>query len=623
MRPKSITFVGLGILGIAIAAGAIALVAADLGRAKSQIIESVERATGLTLVVGELTLNILPVPTVSIKNAVLGNAAWGNAPQLAKVGEISARLALLPLLFGQHVRVTRLRMSDVDLFLETDAHGRGNWAFGDMTGKSPGQASPLPGGTAEPQPIIAGDIEVDDMAISYRDSRGAAVSRVSLDSIKLTGNATSTAFSFGLKIDGNGLAASPVAASERLSSVEYHLAATVSGDPEGSIQLKSIHGSFGPSSFDGEASVVLTGPRPTLTAKFDVPMIDLTQNQTIDQTAPAGPTAKSGQDRLFAGDPLILPLDALAPFDGDLILNVVTVKFRHATLDHIVAHATLTDGNLQIAPFSLDIGEGHVVGKVGISTSQAPPTIAVDITGKNIDVGKFVAAITSDDLLDGKGDLTVALRGKGESMSAIMASLDGDSVLIVGRGVIKHEFVDLIGADVFRDAFAMNQGKQTATLNCMVARFDVQKGLATAHGLLMDTPDVTLSGHGAVNLGTERIDLEMTPRPKRPGLLDLPVTVDIGGTLAHPTAESNKVLIAKDVAVDVASGVVSPALILAPMLLGSGGDQNPCLLAVGRASARASSTGAGQHDGSPADAIGAVGTALDDIGRSIDKFLAK
>ena len=292
-----------------------------------------------SLVVGELTLNILPVPTVSIKNAVLGNAAWGNAPQLAKVGEISARLALLPLLFGQHVRVTRLRMSDVDLFLETDAHGRGNWAFGDMTGKSPGQASPLPGGTAEPQPIIAGDIEVDDLAISYRDSRGAAVSRVSLDSIKLTGNATSTAFSFGLKIDGNGLAASPVAASERLSSVEYHLAATVSGDPEGSIQLKSIHGSFGPSSFDGEASVVLTGPRPTLTAKFDVPMIDLTQNQTIDQTAPAGPTAKSGQDRLFAGDPLILPLDALAPFDGDLILNVVTVKFRHATLDHIVAHA--------------------------------------------------------------------------------------------------------------------------------------------------------------------------------------------------------------------------------------------------------------------------------------------
>ena len=209
-------------------------------------------------------------------------------------------------------------------------------------------------------------------------------------------------------------------------------------------------------------------------------------------------------------------------------------------------------------------------------------------------------------------------------MSAIMASLNGNSVLIVGRGVIKHEFVDLIGADVFRDAFAIIKASRRPLSIAWWRALMSRKGWRPRmfSGYSSNLPDVTLSGHGAVNLGTERIDLEMTPRPKRPGLLDLPVTVDIGGTLAHPTAESNKVLIAKE-AVDVASGVVSPALILAPMLLGSGGDQNPCLLAVGRASARASSTGAGQHDGSPADAIGAVGTALDDIGRSIDKFLAK
>jgi uncharacterized protein involved in outer membrane biogenesis len=471
---------------------------------------------------------------------------------------------------------------------------------------------------AESAPLVSGDVVVDDVAITYRDSRGISTAKASLDNVKLTGTVTPPAFNFTMTIDGNGLTTTPVAASERLSSMGYHLAAMVSGDPD-KLTLKSIHGSFGPSSFDGEASLSFDGPRPTLTAKIDVPMVDLTQDQAI----PVGQAAKSGQDRVFGGDPLLLPLNALASFDGDLAVNVVAVKSRHANLDHIVAHLNLAEGNLQVEPFSLDVGGGHIVGKVSVSVSQSPATIAVDVAGKEIDVGKFVAAISGDDVLEGKGDLTVTVHGRGDSVRAIMASLDGDSALVVGRGVIKHEFVDLIGADVFRDAFASNQGKQTASLNCMVARFDVRKGLATAHGLLMDTADVTLSGHGSVNLGTERIDLEMTPRPKRPGLLDLPVTVDIGGTLVHPTAQSNKVLIAKDVAVDVVGGVVSPALALAPMLLGSGGDRNPCLLALGRASAGASPTGSGQYNGSPASTNGAVGAALDDIGRSIDKFFAK
>ena len=203
-------------------------------------------------------------------------------------------------------------------------------------------------------------------------------------------------------------------------------------------------------------------------------------------------------------------------------------------------------------------------------------------------------------------------------MRAIMASLDGDTSLVVGKGVIKHQLVQLIGADLFTEMFAPPNGRQTANLNCMVARFDLRKGLATAHGLLMDTEDVTMVGHGTVDLDSQRIALEVTPRPKQRGLLALPLTVDIGGTLTHPVAQSNKVLIAKDVAVDIVTDAVGPATDLID------GEQarNPCLRALNKQTNGAVS-GAGTQSAAPKNGDSGIGGLINDIGRSIDRIFEK
>ena len=618
MRRKTILFVSLGAIAIAVAGGAMALISVDFGRFKSQFVEQIEHATGRSLVVGDMSFNVLPMPTLSIKNVTLANALSSASPPMIRVGDISARFALLPLVFGGPLRISRLRINDVEINLETDAGGHGNWLLGGLatdSGKPPSAAAK--GNAALDLPVI-GDTIAQEVTITYRDGRTGTTSTASLDSIKLIGHADASAFNFDLRIDGNGLAATPLAASERLSSMEYHLAATVSGDRDKPILLKSIHGNFGASSVSGEGSLALNGPRPILTAALDVPAIDL-----LHAEAMAGRATKPSGDLVFSSNPLALPLDALRAFDGDLMLKVGAIASGGATMEKVWAHFNLDDGNLLIAPFSTDIGGSHVTGKASLSARASLPVVVVNLEAKEIDVGKVVTAISGDDLIDGKGDWTIAARGQGDSVRAIMASLDGNSSLVVGKGLIKHQLVDLVGADVFRDAFAVDEGKQTANLNCMVARFDIRKGLATAHGLLMDTHDVTLSGHGTVDFASERIALEMTPRPKERSLLALPITVEIGGTLAHPTARSDNVLIAKDVAVDIASGAVSPALALAPILLGSGGARNPCLIALGHVVAANSSSALARPGAEPAKKDNGAGTALDDIGRSIDDFFEK
>ena len=146
-------------------------------------------------------------------------------------------------------------------------------------------------------------------------------------------------------------------------------------------------------------------------------------------------------------------------------------------------------------------------------------------------------------------------------------------------------------------------------LNCMVARFDIRNGRATARGLLLDSDQVTMSGSGTINLGTEQLALEVVPKPKDISLLNLAMPIDIGGRLSHPTLTPNRVALAKSVALGVA-GAVNPLFALVPMVLDSGGDTNSCAAAL-----------AGKPAPAPPAVSGGIGGAVQQLDRTLKNLL--
>ena len=60
------------------------------------------------------------------QDVALGNAPWGSAPALLKVGRVEAQVALLPLLH-RRFEIVRVTLVDPVISLETDAQGHGNW----------------------------------------------------------------------------------------------------------------------------------------------------------------------------------------------------------------------------------------------------------------------------------------------------------------------------------------------------------------------------------------------------------------------------------------------------------------------------------------------------------------
>jgi uncharacterized protein involved in outer membrane biogenesis len=181
--------------------------------------------------------------------------------------------------------------------------------------------------------------------------------------------------------------------------------------------------------------------------------------------------------------------------------------------------------------------------------------------------------------LSGQIDVTVNLNGQGDSLRALMASLNGTASVVMGKGQVESSYVDLLGADLLRFAASAANGGDSTAMNCLVGRFDIAKGVAAGRDILFDTNRMTVKGEGAVNLAAERLGLKFTPRPKDVSLVNLAMPWRVEGPLAKPDISLDETGAATRAAGALLS-VVNPLALLVPVVTTGPGDENPCLAAL-------------------------------------------
>ena len=124
----------LGLVGLALLAiivGVVLLSVQDVGRYKEFIARKVSEKTGRELVfAGDFDLSISFSPSIVANDVTFQNAAWGSEAEMLKLGHVEAEVELFPMLTGD-IRVKRLILEDLDLLIETNADGLGNWEFGE------------------------------------------------------------------------------------------------------------------------------------------------------------------------------------------------------------------------------------------------------------------------------------------------------------------------------------------------------------------------------------------------------------------------------------------------------------------------------------------------------------
>ena len=140
---------------------------------RDRVGEQVRAQTGRELIIeGDIGLSVFPWLGVRLENASLGNAAGFGEQPFARVAQVEARARLTPLFRGE-VEVDRIVLGGLELNLERNADGRGNWE--DLTAEAdkPARESPASKEPGEAMRAIASvavsGIEIESARVSLDD----------------------------------------------------------------------------------------------------------------------------------------------------------------------------------------------------------------------------------------------------------------------------------------------------------------------------------------------------------------------------------------------------------------------------------------------------------------------
>ena len=125
----------VGLIILVVVVGVVLLSVQDVNKFKDFLIRKVSERTGRELIIaGNFDLSISFSPSITADNVTFENAAWGTRSEMLKLGHVEAKVALFPMLGGD-IEVERLILEDMDLLVETNEDGVGNWVFGEKKAK--------------------------------------------------------------------------------------------------------------------------------------------------------------------------------------------------------------------------------------------------------------------------------------------------------------------------------------------------------------------------------------------------------------------------------------------------------------------------------------------------------
>ena len=128
-RSRKLLLWGVGLLLAAIVGVMTLLATLDVGVYRRTLEQQLSAALGRTVAVGSLSIDWSMPPTLSARDLRIANPPWASRPDFVTAASGDVRVALGALWHGQ-IELHALHLRGVDLLLERNTDGVGNWTFG-------------------------------------------------------------------------------------------------------------------------------------------------------------------------------------------------------------------------------------------------------------------------------------------------------------------------------------------------------------------------------------------------------------------------------------------------------------------------------------------------------------
>jgi AsmA protein len=305
--------------------------------------------------------------------------------------------------------------------------------------------------------------------------------------------------------------------------------------------LRDVRASAMGSDVSGEASLLLAR-QSRVEATLESRLVDLDALMAAmpagaaptpgSATAPADRPAPPARDARVIPDTK-LPLELLRIVDARLALTVAELRFAGAPYRDAAMRAMLTAGVLDVGELRATLPEGTVRAGLAVDAAQATPTVAARLHAPGLALGALLRQFGVPFAMRGTMELDIDVKGRGDTVRAVAATMDGHAGVAIGQGAIDSRLLDSAVGELWRLMVPGAPRTGEIGVACLATRFDFAGGLGTARALLFDTSAARVTGTGTVNLADERLALRLLPT-LRLGGGGLSVPIEVGGSFARP-----------------------------------------------------------------------------------------
>ncbi|MCB5185918.1 AsmA family protein [Methylobacillus gramineus] len=298
----------------------------------------------------------------------------------------------------------------------------------------------------------------------------------------------------------------------------------------------TIKGKFGISRF----------AKPIYHFDVDIDKVDADRYITDSEAKPA----KKEEAAKPANPDAPIDLSALRQLNANGELRIGWLKLANVKSTNVRIKLKADSGVAELSPFSANLYEGSMNGALLVD-ARATPSIAIKQDMKGIAVGPLLVDAINNDMLNGKGSLSLDVTTKGDTVSALKQALNGKAALNLSNGAVKG--IDIAGTlRGAKDKLNMLKGKSSVEgdkskqtdFSEMVASFNIKNGVAHNNDMSMKAPLFRITGSGNVDIANEKLDYLAKPTVvaslKGQGGADLQelngltVPVKLSGTFAKP-----------------------------------------------------------------------------------------
>ncbi len=632
---RAVKVAGWAVVAVALFLGAgLTALASGGGPLIAYLIESHGSALlGRQIKIGRLDVHWGRPIRIVAEDVEVANAEWGAAPHMFESRRLEVELDTAMLLHLA-VRMERLALDRPAIFLEVSKDGQRNWASSDESGRlanwrrmlaglheasardgrfhfrndqtkaetevaldaasagMPNADSPVElaaSGNFQQQPFAA-TAEIGPLA-RWQDKR-------ELHLVKLAGHLATNNFAVDGTV-GDPLTMRPLALHVDLTGRDiqgllaslgvpipkmpiYHLAGHVRRDGS-QWHFDRVTGHIGDSRLNGDIFVDEGGTVPYIRARLAAQYLDLADLRGFYGGAfdEARRDAASNAERAEKGRVIPdtrLPVAKWQGLNADVSLEAPRVKpAAGIPFEGLSFDLSLHDGILRLHPARVAAAGGEAVAGIDLRSTVTPPQLGADLDIRHVDLHRLLAGMEISDALKQTSGVMggfAELRASGTTQRQILSRMNGEIGLFLQGGQLSQVAAGLFERDVAEALGLAEQTRAPRPINCLIARFSVKDGIATATTLLLDTAETIVTGTGNINLADETLFLDLKPYPKQAGTGRFGVPLEIRGTFAHPEVSAEKVGLMRRLG--AALGMIAPPAVLLPRIDRGLGDGNKC-----------------------------------------------